>query len=175
VIHAQIPLGHDLFQLPQAERVSQVPTNALDNDFRFQVSSFEQRWPLPLHAETARAVFGPYAEMHPYMAWRTTRQAALFDQGGQPGQNLIDDEVGHALDKTGIPGLQIENPRLIAQNNALCLGSGTAERNSEAGMTREIAALRDRADKRRAQLVERLRGNDQNVTRAGLFAAFNGT
>jgi hypothetical protein len=41
MIHAQIPLGHEFFQIPIAERVPQIPTDTDNDDFRFKVSSFE--------------------------------------------------------------------------------------------------------------------------------------
>ena len=50
VIHAHVPLGHDLFQLPEAERISQVPPNAEDDDIRFEMPLPEQCWPVPSHA-----------------------------------------------------------------------------------------------------------------------------
>jgi hypothetical protein len=45
-----MPLGHDLFQLPEAERIPEIPADAEDDDLGFEMSPFEQRWPLPCHA-----------------------------------------------------------------------------------------------------------------------------
>jgi hypothetical protein len=42
MIHAQIPLSHELLQIPIADRVSEIPTDTDDDDLRFEVSSFEQ-------------------------------------------------------------------------------------------------------------------------------------
>jgi hypothetical protein len=50
VIHTEVPLSHDLFQLSKAERIPQVPTNTQHDDLSFEVSSFEQRWLLPRYA-----------------------------------------------------------------------------------------------------------------------------
>jgi hypothetical protein len=39
VIDAQVPLGQDLFQLPEAKRESQIPTDAEDDDLGLEMSS----------------------------------------------------------------------------------------------------------------------------------------
>jgi hypothetical protein len=54
VIHAEIPLCHDLLQLTEAKRIAQVPADAKRNDLGFEVP-FEQLWPLPLHARHSLA------------------------------------------------------------------------------------------------------------------------
>ena len=56
VIHAKIAFGHDLFQLPQAERIPKVPAHAQHDDLRLEVSSLEQRRPLPFHAGRSLSV-----------------------------------------------------------------------------------------------------------------------
>jgi hypothetical protein len=54
VIDSDVPLDHDLFHLPQAERIPKVPPHAYNEDLGFKVSSFEQRRALPSH--TRRSV-----------------------------------------------------------------------------------------------------------------------
>ena len=66
-----------------------------------------------------------------------------------------------------------ENPRLIATNHALGLGSGAAQRNGEPGMAGEVAALRDRTDERSPEYIEIFRRDDHHIARAGLFAALD--
>ncbi|MGI8959132.1 MAG: hypothetical protein ACR2IV_05090 [Bryobacteraceae bacterium] len=44
-----ISLCHDLFEVAQAERISKISSNAQNDDLGFEMSSFEQRWPVPLH------------------------------------------------------------------------------------------------------------------------------
>ncbi len=44
MIYTEVALGHDLLQLPQAERSWQVPGDAQDDHGSFEVSPLEQRW-----------------------------------------------------------------------------------------------------------------------------------
>jgi hypothetical protein len=55
---------------------------------------------------------------------------------------------GNLLDKPRLAGLQIENAGLVAQDDALRLRPGPAQRHRETGMTGEVPTLRDRADER---------------------------
>jgi hypothetical protein len=49
VIHIDVPLRHDLLEITQAERISQITTNAQNDDFWSEMSPLEQRWPLRPH------------------------------------------------------------------------------------------------------------------------------
>ena len=49
VIYMHIPLCHDLLEIAQAQRISKIPSNAPDDDFGFEMSTLEQRWPVPSH------------------------------------------------------------------------------------------------------------------------------
>ena len=44
MIHALIPFRHELFQVPIAERVPEIPTDTNDDHLCLEVSSFEQCW-----------------------------------------------------------------------------------------------------------------------------------
>jgi hypothetical protein len=47
VIYLDIPLGHDLPEITQAQRKSKILTDAQDDDLGFKMSPLEQRWPVP--------------------------------------------------------------------------------------------------------------------------------
>ena len=49
VIYMHIPLGHDLLEIAQAQRISQIPANAQDDDLGFKMSPLKQRWPVLSH------------------------------------------------------------------------------------------------------------------------------
>jgi transposase-like protein len=49
VIYKHISLCHDLLEIAQAQRISKIPSNAQDDDFGFEMSTLEQRWPVPSH------------------------------------------------------------------------------------------------------------------------------
>jgi hypothetical protein len=49
-IDGRVPLSHHLFQLPEVQRITQVATNAQDDDLTLEVSPFEQHWIIPVHA-----------------------------------------------------------------------------------------------------------------------------
>jgi hypothetical protein len=49
VIHTDVPFRHDLFEITQAQSISKITTNAQNDDLGFEMSPFEQRWPLPSH------------------------------------------------------------------------------------------------------------------------------
>jgi hypothetical protein len=53
VIHAQVPLGHDFFQVSKAEAEPEIPTDAQGDDLGFEMSSLELRWPVPSHTSQA--------------------------------------------------------------------------------------------------------------------------
>jgi hypothetical protein len=44
-----IPLGHDLLEIAQAQRKSKIPTNAQDDDLGFKMSPLKRGWPVPSH------------------------------------------------------------------------------------------------------------------------------
>jgi hypothetical protein len=46
VVHSETALGHDLFQIPLAERISQIPPYTQNDDHGFEVPPTEPRWPL---------------------------------------------------------------------------------------------------------------------------------
>jgi len=52
MIQAKSPLGRHLFQVPIAERIAQIPTNAEDDDLVLKVSPAKQCQPLVLHSFT---------------------------------------------------------------------------------------------------------------------------
>src|ERR1035437_8723464 len=66
-----------------------------------------------------------------------------------------------------------ENPHLIAQNYALGLGSGAAQRDGEPGMAGEVAALRDGPHERSPEYIEGFRRDDRHIARDGLLAALD--
>ena len=66
-----------------------------------------------------------------------------------------------------------ENPHLIAQNYALGLGSGAAQRDGEPGMASEVAALRAGTHERSPEYIESFRRDDHHVPRASLLAALD--
>src|SRR5208283_4995023 len=108
-------------------------------------------------------------------AWRGMAcPRPLLDQGSQLRQHLINDEIGSPFDEPRLAGLQIENARLVAEHDALCPHSGSAQRNGETGMPGKRPTLRDRADQRGSEYVEGLRGDDQHITGTGLLAALDG-
>jgi hypothetical protein len=41
-----IPLGHDLLEIAQAQRKSKIPPNAQDGDLGSKMSPLKQRWPV---------------------------------------------------------------------------------------------------------------------------------
>ena len=45
VIHAEVALRHDLFEVSQAQAEPEIPPDAQDDDLRFEMSSLEQCWP----------------------------------------------------------------------------------------------------------------------------------
>jgi hypothetical protein len=49
MVNGEVPLRHDLLQIPIGEGVSQVPPNAQEDDRVFEVSPPEERWPLSVH------------------------------------------------------------------------------------------------------------------------------
>jgi hypothetical protein len=49
VIHAEVPLAHDFFQVSKAEAESEIPTDAEDDDLGFEMSSPKLRWPVLSH------------------------------------------------------------------------------------------------------------------------------
>ena len=59
VIHRKPALRHHLVQIPVAQRITQVPPAAKDDDDVFEVSTAEQHWPVLAHGitllEAARA------------------------------------------------------------------------------------------------------------------------
>ena len=97
----------------------------------------------------------------------------LFEQGQQLGDYLVDDSRRDLLNKRGTAALQVKNPRLIAQHDALSVGAAAAQGNGESPVAGEIPALRDRANQRRSKPVEFSRGNDQDVARACLLPPFD--
>src|SRR5215471_17293896 len=60
VIHRQSRLRHQLLQIPIAQRITQVPSNAKDDNHILEVSPAEQHWPVLAHRitlpEAGRAV-----------------------------------------------------------------------------------------------------------------------
>jgi hypothetical protein len=53
VIDGEVPLRHDLFQIPEAEPKPEIPADTQDDDLGFNMSPFEQRWPVPVHKPQA--------------------------------------------------------------------------------------------------------------------------
>jgi hypothetical protein len=53
VIHAQVALSHQLFNVSVAERKPEIATDTKDDDRGFKLSSFEQRRSLSSHASQA--------------------------------------------------------------------------------------------------------------------------
>src|SRR5579862_1582429 len=62
MIQAESPLGHHLFQVPIAERISQIPTNAQHDDLVLKVSPPKQCWPLVLHSLTLPECIQPICD-----------------------------------------------------------------------------------------------------------------
>lgn len=97
----------------------------------------------------------------------------ITDQGLQPRQHLVHDEFRHGLDEPASARLEVEYARLIAQHHALRSQPGTAERDGEAGMAGKVSTLGDRADERRAEIVEGLRRHDQDEARPRLLPSLD--
>ena len=53
VIDVEVPLGHEFFQVPEAESKPEIPADTQDDDLGFKMSPFEQYWPVPLHEPQA--------------------------------------------------------------------------------------------------------------------------
>jgi hypothetical protein len=49
VVNGEVPLGPDLLQIAVGERVSQIPTNAKEDDHVFEMPPAEQCWPSSGH------------------------------------------------------------------------------------------------------------------------------
>jgi hypothetical protein len=64
---------------------------------------------------------------------------ALLDKGGQLRQHVIHDEIRRFLDEPATARLQIENARLVAQDHALRIRSGSAEGNGVTGAAGKIS------------------------------------
>ena len=47
MIDLDVPLRHDLFEVPQTQRIAKIASHAPNDDLGFEMSPFEQRWPLP--------------------------------------------------------------------------------------------------------------------------------
>ena len=98
------------------------------------------------------------------MAWQAAADRALVwfysirVESLARTSSMMNSEPSH---EPGFAGLKIQNAGLIAEHDALGLRSGAAQRDGEPGMAGESPALRDRADKRGSQNVERFRGYDQ--------------
>jgi hypothetical protein len=66
VICAEGPLGHDFLQLPEAEQIPQVPTDALDDDLGFEVRPLNFRWSVPSHAGQSLSDWPEGFATHPF-------------------------------------------------------------------------------------------------------------
>jgi hypothetical protein len=53
MIHMHVAFDHDLLKIPQTQRKPEVTPHAQDDDLRFEMSPFEQRWPLSSHEAQA--------------------------------------------------------------------------------------------------------------------------
>jgi len=59
VIDAKVSLGHDFFQISEAEPKPEIPPDTQNDDLGFKMSSFEQRWPVPIHEPRAYQTVSP--------------------------------------------------------------------------------------------------------------------
>jgi hypothetical protein len=66
VIHIDVPLRHDLLEITQAERISQITTNAQNDDFWREMSPLEQGWPLRSHEGPSLTDQLRHFATHPY-------------------------------------------------------------------------------------------------------------
>ena len=64
VIHAEVALRHDFFQIPQAEAEPEIPPDAQDDDLGFKMPSLKQRWPVPSHAVQSVSVWPEHGLQH---------------------------------------------------------------------------------------------------------------
>ena len=53
MIDGEVPLGHEFFQVPEAEPKPKIPADTQDDDLGFKISPFEQCWPVPMHEPQA--------------------------------------------------------------------------------------------------------------------------
>ena len=53
VIDGEVSLGHEFFQIPEAESKPKIPADTWDNDLGFKMSPFEQCRPVSLHEPQA--------------------------------------------------------------------------------------------------------------------------
>ena len=84
------------------------------------------------------------------------------NQSSQTGAHFIDDEIGSALDESGLSGLEVEHSCLVAKNHTASSCSCTAERDRKPGMTGKIPTLGDWANQWSAQNIKLLRRHDQD-------------
>ncbi len=104
VIHAEIALCHDLFQVPEAERIAQVPADIKDDDFRFEVSHFEQRRPLPFHASQSLSDRLNAVATHPVRLSRVRLDNANLCRRGLTG-GFVDERYANHGRSAGVRAL----------------------------------------------------------------------
>src|SRR5207248_10740977 len=54
--------GHDFFQVSEAEPKPEIPPDTQNYDVGFKMSSFEQRWPVPMHQPRAYQTVSPFLQ-----------------------------------------------------------------------------------------------------------------
>jgi hypothetical protein len=85
VIHGQASLRHDLFPIPIAQLISQVPADAKHDDDIGQVSPTECRWLGSAHAITLPDDLGPICNTFPHLP----RKLMDFKRSHPAGQRTV--------------------------------------------------------------------------------------
>ncbi len=53
MVDGKVAFDHHLFQVSEAQPKPEIPTDTQNDDFGFKMSSFELRWPIPVHEPQA--------------------------------------------------------------------------------------------------------------------------
>lgn len=67
----------------------------------------------------------------------------LFEECLDAGQHIFNDSLGNRLHSLGSASLKVDGANLIAKHHALRLGTRTAQRYRETGVTGKVATLCD--------------------------------
>ena len=113
---------------------------------------------------------------------RTTILAATFGSGRRPSsveqrscprKHFFDQTPRERFREPAASLLVIDRAYLIAQNDSLCARPRAAQRNGEAVLSGEFAALGDGANQYQSESVELGHGEDENRAFPALFVALN--
>ena len=93
----------------------------------------------------------------------------LVQQGANPSQDFLHQLLRQSFRPLAGPFLVVESAGLMAQDNSLRPGSGSAQRNRKPMFPRELAALRNRARKNQPETIELRDRQHQNQPFSPLF------